>query len=106
MSGSLKNCAPRAVHICSSLVLLVYQALVLILMREIVGFSQWNISQGYTSFWNDCISSGLRGCVMVELALKNRIELEKSGMRKKGLLSRKVCSELFCKFDLNDMFDA
>ncbi|VDM38035.1 unnamed protein product [Toxocara canis] len=46
--------------------------------------------EGYTSFWNDCISSGLRGCVMVELALKNRIELEKSGMRKKGLLSRKV----------------
>ncbi|KHN82735.1 Golgi phosphoprotein 3 [Toxocara canis] len=45
--------------------------------------------EGYTSFWNDCISSGLRGCVMVELALKNRIELEKSGMRKKGLLSRK-----------------
>lgn len=46
--------------------------------------------EGYTSFWNDCISSGLRGCVMVELALKNRIELEKVGMREKGLLSRKV----------------
>jgi len=46
--------------------------------------------EGYTSFWNDCISSGLRGCVMIELALKNRIELEKSGMRKRGLLTRKV----------------
>ncbi|MFH4979998.1 hypothetical protein AB6A40_006707 [Gnathostoma spinigerum] len=46
--------------------------------------------EGYTSFWNDCISSGLRGCVMIELALRNRIELEKVGMRRKGLLSRKV----------------
>ncbi len=46
--------------------------------------------QGYTSFWNDCISSGLRGCIMVELALRGRIELEKSGMRRRGLLSRKV----------------
>jgi len=46
--------------------------------------------EGYTSFWNDCISSGLRGCVMIELALKNRIELEKSGMRKRSLLTRKV----------------
>jgi len=46
--------------------------------------------EGYTSFWNDCISSGLRGCVLIELALRNRIELEKSGMRKKSLVSRKV----------------
>ena len=46
--------------------------------------------QGYTSFWNDCISSGLRGCMMVELGLRGRIELEKTGMRRRGLLSRKV----------------
>jgi Golgi phosphoprotein 3 len=46
--------------------------------------------EGYTSFWNDCISSGLRGCVLIELALRNRIELEKSGMRKKSLVSRRV----------------
>ncbi|CAJ0930470.1 unnamed protein product, partial [Mesorhabditis belari] len=46
--------------------------------------------EGYTSFWNDCISSGLRGCVLIELALRGRIGLEASGMRKKGLLSRKV----------------
>ncbi|KAH7700928.1 trans-Golgi protein GMx33 [Aphelenchoides avenae] len=46
--------------------------------------------EGYTSFWNDCISSGLRGCVLIELALRNRIELEKSGMRKKNLVSRRV----------------
>lgn len=46
--------------------------------------------EGYTSFWNDCISSGLRGCVLIELALRGRITLEAAGMRKKGLLSRKV----------------
>ena len=46
--------------------------------------------QGYTSFWNDCISSGLRGCVLVELAARGRIELEKSGPRRRRLLARKV----------------
>ncbi|XKL64105.1 hypothetical protein PGB90_004191 [Kerria lacca] len=46
--------------------------------------------EGYTSFWNDCISSGLRGCILVELALRGRIELEKAGMRRKSLLGRKV----------------
>ncbi|XP_034241528.1 Golgi phosphoprotein 3 homolog sauron [Thrips palmi] len=46
--------------------------------------------EGYTSFWNDCISSGLRGCILIELALRGRIELEKAGMRRKSLLSRKI----------------
>ncbi|RZF44892.1 hypothetical protein LSTR_LSTR004517 [Laodelphax striatellus] len=46
--------------------------------------------QGYTSFWNDSISSGLRGCILIELGLRGRVELEKAGMRRKGLLSRKV----------------
>lgn len=46
--------------------------------------------QGYTSFWNDCISSGLRGCILIELALRGRLELEKAGMRKRSLLNRKV----------------
>merc|ERR1719511_428283 len=45
---------------------------------------------GDTSFWNDCISSGLRGCILIELGLRGRIELEKGGMRRKGLLSRKI----------------
>ena len=49
--------------------------------------------QGYTSFWNDCISSGLRGCMLIELGLRGRIELEKQGVRRRGLLTRKiVCS--------------
>ncbi|KOB78467.1 putative golgi phosphoprotein 3 [Operophtera brumata] len=46
--------------------------------------------EGYTSFWNDCISSGLRGCILIELGLRGRVEVEKAGMRRKGLLSRKV----------------
>lgn len=46
--------------------------------------------EGYTSFWNDCISSGLRGCILVELGLKGRIELEKVGMRRRSLLARKL----------------
>lgn len=46
--------------------------------------------EGYTSFWNDCISSGLRGCILIELAIRGRVELEKAGMRRKSLLNRKV----------------
>ncbi|KAL7040480.1 hypothetical protein ACKWTF_000407 [Chironomus riparius] len=46
--------------------------------------------EGYTSFWNDCISSGLRGCILIELGLRGRVELEKAGMRRRGLCSRKI----------------
>lgn len=46
--------------------------------------------EGYTSFWNDCISSGLRGCMIIELGLRGRVELEKLGMRRRSLLNRKV----------------
>lgn len=51
--------------------------------------------EGYTSFWNDCISSGLRGCMLIELSLRGRLHLEPCGMRRKSLLSRKVV----CKSD-------
>lgn len=47
--------------------------------------------QGYTSFWNDCISVGLRGCILAELILRKRIKLEKvSNRRKISLSMRKV----------------
>lgn len=46
--------------------------------------------EGYTSFWNDCISSGLRGCILIELALRGRINLERQPARRKSLLLRKV----------------
>uniref|UniRef100_A0A0K0FGQ1 Golgi phosphoprotein 3 (inferred by orthology to a human protein) n=1 Tax=Strongyloides venezuelensis TaxID=75913 RepID=A0A0K0FGQ1_STRVS len=65
------------------------KALKLSLMEEILLLGLKD-REGYTSFWNDCISSGLRGCVMIELALRKRIDLEGTGMRKKSLLARKV----------------
>jgi len=65
------------------------KALRLTLMEEVLLLGLKD-REGYTSFWNDCISSGLRGCMMVELGLRGRIELEKSGMRRRSLLSRKV----------------
>lgn len=43
--------------------------------------------QGYTSFWNDCISVGLRGCILAELILRKRITLEKTSNRRKISLS-------------------
>ncbi|KAH8281567.1 hypothetical protein KR054_001607 [Drosophila jambulina] len=46
--------------------------------------------EGYTSFWNDCISSGLRGCILIELGLRGRVMIEKSGMRRRGLCTRKL----------------
>eukprot|EP00042_Codosiga_hollandica_P024380 m.102240 g.102240 ORF g.102240 m.102240 type:complete len:288 (+) comp51534_c0_seq1:2131-2994(+) len=46
--------------------------------------------EGYTSFWNDCISSGLRGCMLIELGLRGRIELDGGGLRKKPLSARVV----------------
>ena len=33
---------------------------------------------GYTSFWNDSISYGLRGCILAELALRGKIRTVKS----------------------------
>lgn len=46
--------------------------------------------QGYTSFWNDCISIGLRGCILAELVLRKRIILDKSDRRRTSLSLRKV----------------
>lgn len=46
--------------------------------------------EGYTSFWNDCISSGLRGGILIELAMRGRVQLEPATLRKKRLLDRKV----------------
>ncbi|XP_018415405.1 PREDICTED: Golgi phosphoprotein 3-like [Nanorana parkeri] len=46
--------------------------------------------EGYTSFWNDCISSGLRGGILIELSLRGRVVLEPATLRKKRLLDRRV----------------
>merc|ERR1719273_1239697 len=37
--------------------------------------------EGYTSFWNDCISSGLRGCILIVLVKCVNIEKNTTGMR-------------------------
>lgn len=46
--------------------------------------------QGYTSFWNDCISIGLRGCILAELVLRKRITLDNCNRRRVSLSLRKV----------------
>ncbi|XP_063803101.1 Golgi phosphoprotein 3-like isoform X2 [Pseudophryne corroboree] len=46
--------------------------------------------EGYTSFWNDCISSGLRGGILIELALRGRVVLEPATLRKKRIIDRRV----------------
>ncbi|KAI8883277.1 Golgi phosphoprotein 3 [Backusella circina FSU 941] len=39
--------------------------------------------QGYLSFWNDSISYALRGCIVMELALRGRIAMVKDANRRK-----------------------
>ncbi|KAK2887786.1 hypothetical protein Q8A67_016014 [Cirrhinus molitorella] len=65
------------------------KSLRLTLMEEILLLGLKD-KEGYTSFWNDSISSGLRGCILVELALRGRIHLEPQTSRKRKLLNRKV----------------
>lgn len=40
--------------------------------------------QGYLSFWNDNISYALRGCILIELALRRRIALVRDPHRRRG----------------------
>lgn len=90
----LKDREVRATHVC---VLITQLATLYIYSNASPPIFFYVFIKGYTSFWNDCISSGLRGCMIVELALRGRVELEKQGMRRKGLLSRK----LLCKNPTN-----
>ena len=39
--------------------------------------------QGYLSFWNDNISYALRGCIVLELAFRGRIAMEKDAARRR-----------------------
>lgn len=51
------------------------------------------LSQGYLSFWNDNISYTLRGCIVLELALRHRIAMVKDPNRRRfPLADRYVCS--------------
>ncbi|THH07527.1 hypothetical protein EW145_g3329 [Phellinidium pouzarii] len=46
--------------------------------------------QGYLSFWNDNISYALRGCILLELALRRRIAIIRDPARKRFPLSDRV----------------
>ncbi|KAL4068646.1 Golgi phosphoprotein 3-domain-containing protein [Scleroderma yunnanense] len=45
---------------------------------------------GYLSFWNDSISYALRGCILVELALRRRIALVKDSNRRRNPLADRL----------------
>ena len=41
-------------------------------------------------YWKPFADTNISGCILIELALRGRIELERAGMRRKSLLNRKV----------------
>lgn len=46
--------------------------------------------QGYLSFWNDNISYALRGCIVLELAFRGRISMQKDSSRRRFPLPDRV----------------
>ncbi|TFY77510.1 hypothetical protein EWM64_g6503, partial [Hericium alpestre] len=50
--------------------------------------------QGYLSFWNDNISYALRGCILIELALRRRIAVHKDPARRRVPLSERLVEVL------------
>ena len=46
--------------------------------------------QGYLSFWNDNISYALRGCIVIELAFRGRISMEKDSARRRFPLADRM----------------
>ncbi|RMZ88014.1 hypothetical protein DV736_g4756, partial [Chaetothyriales sp. CBS 134916] len=46
--------------------------------------------QGYLSFWNDNISYALRGCIVIELALRGRISMQSDSARRRFPLSDRI----------------
>ncbi|VDL90076.1 unnamed protein product [Schistocephalus solidus] len=61
----------------------------LTLMEEILLLG-YKDREGYTSFWNDNISVGLRACFLIELAFRGRITLEPPSARRRFILNRNV----------------
>ena len=47
-------------------------------------------SQGYLSFWNDNISYALRGCIVIELAFRGRVSMQKDSSRRRFPLADRV----------------
>ncbi|TKA72900.1 Vacuolar protein sorting-associated protein 74 [Friedmanniomyces simplex] len=46
--------------------------------------------QGYLSFWNDNISYALRGCIVIELAFRGRISMQRDSSRRRFPLSDRL----------------
>ncbi|CCF58153.1 hypothetical protein KAFR_0D05060 [Kazachstania africana CBS 2517] len=46
--------------------------------------------EGYLSFWNDNISYALRGCILIELALRNKIRILDDSARKRFDVSERL----------------
>ncbi|PZC93090.1 SWI-SNF complex subunit [Pyrenophora tritici-repentis] len=54
----------------------------LTLMEEIILMGLKD-KQGYLSFWNDNISYALRGCIVIELAFRGRVSMQKDSSRRR-----------------------
>ncbi|CAJ2509373.1 Uu.00g143990.m01.CDS01 [Anthostomella pinea] len=61
----------------------------LTLMEEVVLLGLKD-KQGYLSFWNDNISYALRGCIVIELAFRGRIAMQKDPSRRRFPLADRV----------------
>ncbi|KAI9442793.1 Golgi phosphoprotein 3-domain-containing protein [Lactarius psammicola] len=48
------------------------------------------MEEGYLSFWNDNISYALRGCILIELALRRRIAIHKDPNRRRFPLAERL----------------
>ncbi|EFE31994.1 uncharacterized protein ARB_01247 [Trichophyton benhamiae CBS 112371] len=46
--------------------------------------------QGYLSFWNENISYALRGCIVIELAFRGRISMQKDSSRRRFPLADRI----------------
>ncbi|KAG5203934.1 hypothetical protein GY631_7338 [Trichophyton interdigitale] len=46
--------------------------------------------QGYLSFWNENISHALRGCIVIELAFRGRISMQKDSSRRRFPLADRI----------------
>lgn len=46
--------------------------------------------QGYLSFWNDNISYALRGCIVIELAFRGRVSMQKDSSRRRFPVADRV----------------
>ncbi|KAF3010821.1 Vacuolar protein sorting-associated protein 74 [Curvularia kusanoi] len=61
----------------------------LTLMEEVILMGLKD-KQGYLSFWNDNISYALRGCIVIELAFRGRISMQKDSSRRRFPLADRV----------------